>query len=63
MVTYLAAWLQGEADRSARFEQGRQLLQHEIDHLNGKVFVQYLSNLKLNHIKNKIKTPQREAQQ
>ena len=27
MVTYLAAWLQGEADRSARFEQGRQLLQ------------------------------------
>ena len=27
MVTYLAAWLQGEAERSARFEQGRQLLQ------------------------------------
>ena len=27
MVTYLAAWRQGEADRSACFEQGRQLLQ------------------------------------
>ena len=30
-------------------------VQHEIDHLNGKVFVQHLSNLKLNRIKNKIK--------
>ena len=38
-------------------------IQHEIDHLNGKVFVQYLSNLKLNRIKNKIKKQQREAQQ
>ena len=37
-------------------------IQHEIDHLNGKVFVQYLSNLKLNRIKNKIKKQQREAQ-
>lgn len=36
-------------------------IQHEIDHLNGKVFVQYLSNLKLNRIKNKIKKQQREA--
>ncbi len=27
MVTYLAAWGQGEAERSTRFEQGRQLLQ------------------------------------
>ena len=38
-------------------------IQHEIDHLNGKVFVQYLSNLKLNRIKNNIKKQQREAQQ
>ena len=38
-------------------------IQHEIDHLNGKVFVQYLSNLKLNRIKSKIKKQQREAQQ
>ena len=36
-------------------------IQHEIDHLNGKVFVQYLSNQKLNRIKNKIKKQQRDA--
>ena len=30
-------------------------LQHEIDHLNGKVFVQHLSGLKQNRIKAKIK--------
>ena len=35
-------------------------VQHEIDHLDGKVFVQYLSNLKLNRIKSKIKKQQRE---
>jgi peptide deformylase len=29
--------------------------QHEIDHLNGKVFVEYLSPMKLNFIKKKIK--------
>ena len=33
-------------------------LQHEIDHLNGKVFVQHLSNLKQNRIKTKIKKQQ-----
>ena len=35
-------------------------IQHEIDHLNGKVFVQYLSNLKLNRIKTKLKKQQKE---
>ncbi len=30
-------------------------IQHEIDHLNGKVFVEYLSNLKQNYIKKKLK--------
>ncbi|TDR32537.1 peptide deformylase [Hydromonas duriensis] len=30
-------------------------LQHEIDHLNGKVFVQHLSNLKQTRIKSKLK--------
>lgn len=30
-------------------------IQHEIDHLNGKVFVDYLSNLKQNFIKKKMK--------
>lgn len=29
-------------------------LQHEMDHLNGKVFVQYLSRLKQSRIKNKM---------
>jgi peptide deformylase len=29
-------------------------LQHEIDHLDGKVFVEYLSSLKLNRIKAKL---------
>ena len=29
-------------------------IQHEIDHLDGKVFVEYLSQLKLNRIKNKL---------
>lgn len=37
-------------------------VQHEIDHLNGKVFVQYLSNLKLNRIRTRLKKQQREAQ-
>ncbi|WP_341677196.1 peptide deformylase [Niveibacterium sp. SC-1] len=29
-------------------------VQHEIDHLDGKVFVEYLSSLKLNRIKTKL---------
>jgi peptide deformylase len=29
-------------------------IQHEIDHLDGKVFVEYLSNLKLNRIRTKL---------
>jgi peptide deformylase len=29
--------------------------QHEIDHLNGKIFVEYLSAMKLNFIKKKLK--------
>lgn len=35
-------------------------LQHEIDHLNGKVFVQHLSNLKQNRIRTKIKKQARD---
>ena len=37
-------------------------LQHEIDHLNGKVFVQHLSGLKQNRIKAKIKKQIKEGQ-
>ena len=36
-------------------------LQHEIDHLNGRVFVQYLSQLKQVRIKKKLKKLQRET--
>jgi len=35
-------------------------IQHEMDHLLGKVFVEYLSGLKQNRIKNKLKKRQRE---
>jgi peptide deformylase len=35
-------------------------IQHEMDHLNGKVFVEYLSSLKRNRIKTKLLKAQRE---
>lgn len=36
-------------------------IQHEIDHLNGKVFVQYLSHLKQSRIRTRLKKAEREA--
>lgn len=36
-------------------------IQHEIDHLNGKLFVDYLSALKRNRIRNKLKKQQRQS--
>ncbi|MDO5666627.1 MAG: peptide deformylase [Alcaligenaceae bacterium] len=36
-------------------------IQHELDHLVGKVFVEHLSSLKQNRIKTKIKKAEREA--
>ncbi|OZI28047.1 peptide deformylase [Bordetella genomosp. 1] len=36
-------------------------VQHEIDHLDGKVFVEYLSSLKQNRIKTRLKKAEREA--
>jgi len=36
-------------------------IQHEIDHLNGKVFVQYLSQLKRDRIKAKLLKAERDA--
>lgn len=36
-------------------------IQHEIDHLDGKVFVEYLSRLKQERIKTKLKKHQRET--
>jgi peptide deformylase len=37
-------------------------IQHELDHLLGKVFVEYLSPLKRNRIKSKLLKQQREDQ-
>ena len=46
--------------------EGEELLavcvQHELDHLAGKVFVEYLSPLKRNRIKTKLVKLQREEQ-
>lgn len=36
-------------------------IQHEMDHLAGKVFVEYLSRLKQNRIKQKLKKRERET--
>lgn len=36
-------------------------VQHELDHLEGKVFVEYLSSLKLNRIKTRLRKQEREA--
>ena len=36
-------------------------IQHELDHLVGKVFVEHLSNLKQNRIRTKLKKAEREA--
>jgi peptide deformylase len=37
-------------------------IQHEMDHLLGKVFVEYLSPLKRNRIKNKMLKARRETE-
>lgn len=36
-------------------------IQHEMDHLQGRVFVEYLSQLKQTRIRNKLKKQQRET--
>ena len=35
-------------------------IQHEIDHLNGKLFIQHLSRLKQNRIRQKVLKMERE---
>lgn len=37
-------------------------IQHELDHLDGKVFVEYLSTLKQTRIKTKLRKQERQAQ-
>jgi peptide deformylase len=36
-------------------------IQHEIDHLDGKLFVDYLSQLKRTRIRNKLEKEQRQT--
>ncbi len=54
-----------DADGNSRLIEADGLLavciQHEIDHLNGKLFVDYLSPLKRERIKTKMQKAQREA--
>lgn len=53
-----------DLDGQARVIEAQELLavciQHEMDHLLGKVFVEYLSPLKRNRIKTKMRKAQRE---
>ena len=55
-----------DADGNSRVIEAEGMLavciQHEMDHLMGKVFVEYLSPLKRNRIKGKLLKSQREAQ-
>jgi len=36
-------------------------IQHEMDHLQGKIFIDYLSELKQNRVRAKLKKRQRKA--
>lgn len=53
-VTVRALDLDGKAFELAAEGLLGVCIQHEIDHLDGKVFVEYLSRLKLNRIKTKL---------
>jgi peptide deformylase len=55
--------LDGEGRERAIDAQGMLAvcIQHEMDHLQGKVFVEYLSPLKRDRIKSKLVKAQREA--
>ena len=58
---HVRAW---DAEGHSRTIEAKELLavciQHEMDHLMGKVFVEYLSPLKRNRIKTKMLKAQRE---
>ena len=53
-VTVIYLDLDGEEQTLATEDLLAVCIQHEIDHLNGKVFVQYLSQLKQTRIKSKL---------
>jgi peptide deformylase len=56
-----------DAEGTSRVIEAEGLLavcvQHELDHLLGKVFVEYLSPLKRNRVKSKMLKRQREARE
>ncbi|MFN7834739.1 MAG: peptide deformylase [Burkholderiaceae bacterium] len=54
-VRIRAQTLRGEAFEKEADELLAVCVQHEIDHLNGKVFVEYLSQLKQTRIRSKLK--------
>jgi peptide deformylase len=53
-VKFKALNLKGEPFELTADELLAVAVQHEIDHLNGKVFVQYISELKRNRIRSKL---------
>lgn len=61
-VTVRAQDLNGEFFELSASGLAAVCLQHELDHLAGKVFVQYLSRLKQNRIQTKLKKQAREAE-
>lgn len=60
-VTVRAQNLAGETQTTEADGLLAVCIQHEIDHLNGRVFVEYLSKLKQTRIRNKLKKLQRET--
>ena len=59
LVTVRALNLQGESFEMQAEGLLAVCIQHEIDHLEGKVFVEYLSQLKQSRIQTKLKKQQR----
>jgi peptide deformylase len=51
----------GQKQEAEFSDLGSHCVQHEIDHLNGKLFVDYLSSLKRNMILKKVQKAQRDA--
>ena len=55
MIEFEAQDLQGEIYKQKAVGLLAVCIQHEIDHLDGKLFVDYISNLKRDRIAKKIK--------
>jgi peptide deformylase len=62
-VRIRAQTLRGESFEKEADELLAVCVQHEIDHLNGKVFVEYLSQLKQTRIRSKLKKQDKDLLQ